>query len=217
MGNDDQQKGNVVVDNEGFGEDHVSMMVPINAGKARVKRMISEFRPSPIIKSWRIVMDFDQDGELISCWESSLDKDGNEVIGGGISRSDDTVRDGTITCKGFRLSPLQIDALLAGLEHKMARSALGWLCDINGRDEPTLLFRMVTIRSLHKRGLLDGNFTDMRVHDGDSRGVKNLDGAVHEHCIEFPKTPKFQVWTSDLGKELLKEVGLLPDGTETLH
>jgi hypothetical protein len=154
--------------------------------------------------SWRIVMDFDQDGELISCWESSLDKDGNEMIGGGISSSGDTIRDGTITCNGLRLSPLQIKALLAGVDHKLARSAGGWLCDVNGPTEPAILFRMVTIRSLHKRGLLDVNFNDMRVHDGDTKGVRNLDGAVHEHSLESPKTPKFQVWTSNLGKEVLK-------------
>ena len=57
----------------------------------------------------------------------------------------------------------------------------------------------------------------MRVHAGNTKGVQNLDGAVHEHCLESPKTPKFQVWTSDLGKEVLKEIGLLSDDTHVLH
>jgi len=56
----------------------------------------------------------------------------------------------------------------------------------------------------------------MRVHS-DPRGVENLDGAVHEHCVQTPKTPKFQVWTSNLGKEVLKKLGLLLDDAQMLH
>ena len=201
-----------------------SILVPIAAGKGRVKWMVSSYRPDPNVKSWRIVMEFDEEGDLLSYWECSLDEDGNELIGGGIGRADTptevaalSFRGGTIACKGFHLPPLQLKALLAGVDHKLGRSLLGWLCDIDGPTEPAILFRTVTIKSLHKKGLLDANFTDMRVHDGHKNGVQNLDGAVHEHCLKFPKTPKFQVWTSDLGKEVLKEVGLLPDETQFLH
>ena len=126
-------------------------------------------------------------------------------------------RGSTKACKGFHLSPLQLKALLAGVDHKLDRSLLGWLCDIDGPTEPAILFRTVTIKSLHKKGLLDANFTDMLVHNGHTKGLQNLDGAAHEHCLKSPKTPKFQVWTSDLGKEVLKEVGLLPDKTQFLH
>ena len=169
-------------------------------------------------------MEFDEEGDLLSYWECSCDEDGNELIGGGVGRADTPMevapksfRGSTKACKGFHLSPLQLKALLAGVDHKLGRSLLGWLCDIDGPTEPAILFRTVTIKSLHKKGLLDANFTDMLVHNGHTKGLQNLDGAVHEHCLKSPKTPKFQVWTSDLGKEVLKEVGLLPDKTQFLH
>jgi hypothetical protein len=192
-------------------------MATISAAKERLGWMRSNWPVAQHAESWRIVMEFDGNGELRKYWETSFDQVGNELTDGGFSRTDEPTRSGTVTCKGFRLSPVQIDALLVAVDHKMARSALGWLCDINGPDEPALLFRMVTIRSLHKRGLLDANFTNMRVHDGDSRGVQNLDGAVHEHCVSTPKTPKFQVWTSALGKEVLREIGLTSGDNDGLH
>jgi hypothetical protein len=201
-----------------------TMMAPIAAGKARVKWMVASYRPGPNVESWRIVMDFDEEGDLTSYWESAFDEDGNELHGGGIGRADTpamggaiSFQGGTIACKGFRLSPLQLKALLAGVDLKLDRSALGWLCDLNGPNEPAVLFRTVTIKSLHKQGLLDANFTDLRVHGGETKGVQNLDGAVHEHSLESPKTPKFEVWTSDLGKEVLRQIGLLPDDTQLLH
>lgn len=209
---------------DNFSEDHVTMMVPIEAGKARVKWMISEFPLwGSIAKSWRIVMNFDQNGELLSCWESGFDKDGNEVNSGGISRAECPMPGGTISCKGFRLSPLQIDALLVGVDHKMARSARGWSCDIHGPAEPARLFGTVTIKSLHTRGLLEANFTDTRVHRGaysrlkdpiDHSPVQNFDGARHAHSEE---SLKFQVWTSALGKEVLKELGFLEEEEVQYH
>ena len=63
-----------------------SIMTPIAAGEDRVKWMVSSYRPDPSIKSWRIVMDFDEDGDLISYWECSFDDVGHELMGGGISQ-----------------------------------------------------------------------------------------------------------------------------------
>ena len=51
-------------------------------------------------------MDFDESGDLISYWESSLDRAGKELIGGGIG----------IESKPLRLSDVQIDVLLLGVE-----------------------------------------------------------------------------------------------------
>jgi hypothetical protein len=189
----------------------------ISTAKRRLDWVRSNRPVARPAKSWRIVMEFDENGRLLKCWETSFDKAGKELINGGISRVDEPARKGTTKCKGFRLSPVQINALLAAVNHKMARSALGWLCDINGPDEPALLFRVVTIRSLHKSGLLDANFTDVRVHGGDSRSVQTLDGAVHEHSLSSPKTPKFQVWTSALGKQLLKDLGSIDENELRYH
>jgi hypothetical protein len=132
-----------------------------------------------------------------------LDENDNELIGGGISRVETPSLGGTKTCRGFRFSPLQIQALLEGVDHKFARSCLGWWSD-----DGLSFFRPATIKSLHKRGLLDANFNDVCVLDGDTAGVQNLDGARHEHS---PEVPKFQVWTSALGKEILEEMGFIGD------
>jgi hypothetical protein len=106
----------------------------------------------------------------------------------------------------LRLSGMQIDVLLLGVDHKFARSCLGWWSD-----DDLSFFRPATIKSLHKRGLLDANFNDVRVLDGDTRGVENLDGARHEHS---PEVAKFQVWTSALGMKVLQDKGLLPNDSE---
>ena len=88
---------------------------------------------------------------------------------------------------------------------------MGWSYDdrVNWSD-PVRIYSPATIKALWTRGLVVGNFNDL----GDILGGKNLDGAVHEHS---PATLKFQVWTSDLGKEVLKEVGLLPYDAQMLH
>jgi hypothetical protein len=169
--------------------------------------MVPNFRTTARVKSWKIVMEFNEEGGLSSYWESAVDAASKELFGGGIKRANTS----------FRLSPVQANALYAGLANKLTRSACGWLCDLNGPDEPAILFRTVTIKSLHKRGLLDANFTDMRVHGNDTRGLQNLDGAVHEHSLLSPKTPKFQVWTSALGKEVLREIDLISGDNEVLH
>jgi hypothetical protein len=181
-------------------------MATISAAKQRLDWVRSNWPVAKYAESWRIVMEFDGNAELLKYWETSFDQAGKELIRGGFSRKDAPRR--------FRLSPVQIDALLSAAERKMTRSACGWLRDRNGPDEPALLFRMVTIKSLHKQGLLDANFTDMRVHEGNFSGVQNLDGARHEHSTELLK---FQVWTSSLGKEVLREIDPISGDNEVLH
>jgi hypothetical protein len=107
-----------------------------------------------------------------------------------------------------RLTKAQISALLTGLDTKLDRSSLGWgyeLEDGTWRD-----YYPVTIETLCKRGLLDSNFTDQRVHQpyGSRTEPKpqNLDGARHAHA---PEHPKFQVWTNERGREALQAEGLL--------
>ena len=71
--------------NEDPSQSMVSMMVPISAGKDRIKSMVALVGLHPRLKSWRITMDFDPEGDLLSYWESSLDENDSELIGGGIS------------------------------------------------------------------------------------------------------------------------------------
>jgi hypothetical protein len=191
--------------NEDPSQNMVSIMVPISAGKDRIKSMVALVGMHPDVKSWRITMEFDPEGNMLSYWESSLDENDSELIGGGISSVETPIRGGTTTCKGFRLSPLQVKALLAGVGHKLDRTNLGWICDdgILPSDQAKA-FTSVTIKSLFKRGLLDANFTDKRVLDGETKGVRNLDDARHEHS---PEVSKFQVWTNALGQEILEEIG----------
>jgi hypothetical protein len=68
----------------------------------------------------------------------------------------------------------------------------------------TKRFRLSTIRSLHRRGLMSANSDDPRL----------LDGHYERECLawlgegDHPARPL--VWTSSLGGELLGEKGLLP-------
>ncbi|MGH6803706.1 MAG: hypothetical protein ACREC3_10115 [Methyloceanibacter sp.] len=160
-------------------------------------------------------MEFDETGELLSYWECSLDGGREELTGGGINRSH-----ATKLSKALQLSDVQIDVLLLGLDQKLDRSSMGWSYDdrVNWSD-PVRIYRPATIKALWRRGLLVGNFNDPRGvgHLGELAGLKNLDGAVHEHSIQSPKTPKFQVWTSPLGREVLEDMGLLPEDNELLY
>ena len=98
-----------------------------------------------------------------------------------------------------RLSQPQIIVLLLGVDLKLSRSSMGWSYDDRMRSE---------------RGLLDANFSDPRIFRGQFVGVQNLDGARHEHS---PEVPEFQVWTSALGRKVLKDKGLLLDDSELLY
>jgi hypothetical protein len=110
---------------------------------------------------------------------------------------------------------MQFDVLLLGVHHKLDRGLLGWACDDHNLPTGLVhLFRPVTIKSLHERGLLDANFSDSRVHRGELVGVQNLDGARHEHS---PEVPKFQVWTRALVRQALKQKGLLVDDDQLLY
>jgi len=182
-------------------------MAAIAAGEDRVKWMKSAFRPGPRVTSWRITMDFNESGDLLRYWESSLDRTGNELIGGGICRDS----------KALRLSGVQIDVLLLGANHKLDRSSMGWSYDDRlSWSDPVRIYSPATIKSLWNRGLLVGNFDDARGvgHVSELADLENLDGARHEHS---PEVLKFQVWTSKLGREVLKDIGLVENDTETLH
>ncbi len=133
------------------------------------------------------------------------------------------------------LSQPQVEALLEGVHHKLVRaaadwvylevvyapattgwisseevkaSAAGWIYSEEASEPVGILvmkrFRLSTVRSLHKRGLLSANFDDPRLH--------------HCYCEEsstwlLDKCPLGSplVWTSSLGRELLREKGLLPN------
>ena len=108
-----------------------------------------------------------------------------------------------------RLSQAQIKVLLLGIEYKLTRLSIGWLCD-DGVTLSDRAYSPATVASLYERGLLDSNFVDLRVIYG-ARGLidmKNLDGARHANA---PEIPKFQVWTNALGRKVLTDKGLLPD------
>ena len=114
------------------------------------------------------------------------------------------------------LSQSQIDLLRRGVSHKLTSSSLGWCYDApKKRIRPLRIYSHLTTEMLYERGFLDANFSDPRVIYGGCEIIKlqNLDGMRHEHS---PEIPKFQVWTSALGKQVLKDKGLLV-GDSTLR
>ena len=64
----------------------VSTMVPISAGKERIRCLLSSIPSHARPAGWRVVMDFDECGDLTSYLECSCDEYGNERAGGGIER-----------------------------------------------------------------------------------------------------------------------------------
>jgi hypothetical protein len=110
------------------------------------------------------------------------------------------------------LSKPHINALLAGIDFKLTRHSMGWSPD-DGVTCSDGTYSAATISSLWERGLLDANFIDLSViYDG--RGLidlKNLDGACY---ADLPGMPKFQVWTSALGKKVLQDKGLFSNRVE---
>ena len=113
--------------------------------------------------------------------------------------------------KALRLSQPQIRVLLLGVNHQLHRNLMGWHHDDRVREtDPVRLYAGSTIKSLHKRGLLDGNFNDERVLQGHCfPKLRNLDGALNP----VSKGPRFKVWTSALGRKVLAEKGFLPEDT----
>ena len=107
----------------------------------------------------------------------------------------------------WRLSKAQIHVLTLCMEHKLSRYWDGWACDDRtvGAD-PNRMYKTSTINALWKRGLLDANFKDPRLPCWELNGERKLDGA-----------PKFQVWTSALGRKSLEDLGLLVKGSELLY
>ncbi len=109
--------------------------------------------------------------------------------------------------RGRRLSVAQIEVLLAGREHKLFRSSMGWSVDENILDaDAAYIFGPATIKSLAKMGLIDANFDDPRGFEKSSllQGVENLDGARHSGG----ETPKLLVWTNRQGRQALVYLGL---------
>ena len=107
------------------------------------------------------------------------------------------------------LSEDQIAVLLLGLRGPLFRSSLGWSPDVRTPPkELVTLYAPTTIKSLWKRGLLQGNFSDPRGVEADYWGLKNTDGATFKHS---PEIPKLLVWTTFKGRSVLVEGGMLDD------
>jgi hypothetical protein len=109
------------------------------------------------------------------------------------------------------LSQPQIEALLEGIHHKLVRAAADWIySEVVEKSDTTRFyvvkrFRLSTIRSLYRRGLMSANSDDPRL----------LDGHYGNECSAWlregnhPARPL--VWTNSLGCELLSEKRLLPN------
>ena len=64
-----------------------------------------------------------------------------------------------MTDKALRLSRPQIRVLLEGFNHKIRRGGMNWFYhDGVNWSNPARFYNLATVRSLHKRGLLDANF-----------------------------------------------------------
>ena len=109
------------------------------------------------------------------------------------------------------LSQPQVEALLAGVEQKLVRVAMDWVSREEVNFSETMRFRSVerfrlsTIRSLHRRGLLSSNFEDPRIHQGFWKGIQSTMWTLERYPSETPL-----VWTNSVGRELLCDFGLLP-------
>jgi hypothetical protein len=109
------------------------------------------------------------------------------------------------------LTPAQVEALLAGVNRKLVRAAMDWVCLEEASPAWTVPFRVAarfrlsTIKSLHKRGFLSANFDDLHIHDGYWKGVGSVDWMRGTRASGTP-----MVWTSALGREMLCARNLLP-------
>ena len=113
----------------------------------------------------------------------------------------------------MKLTKPQIDVLRLALAVKLSRSSMGWWAQSEAPAASHRVHSPVKVRALHKRGLLDGNFTfddryprnsPHQLHGGGyaEPKPKNLDGLCHEGTT----SAKFQVWTSDLGRTALEKL-----------
>ena len=108
------------------------------------------------------------------------------------------------------LSQPQIEALLEGVHHELVRAAADWIYSekVKHSDTVSLLiikrFRLSTIRSLHRRGLMSANSDDPCLHHAHYGDKCSTWLREDDH----PARPL--VWTSSLGCALLCEKGLLP-------
>ena len=109
------------------------------------------------------------------------------------------------------LSQPQIEALLEGVDHKLVRARADWIYwEIVEKSDTTRFhvmkrFRLSTIRSLYRRGLMSANSDDAHLHDAH----------YGNECLawlgegDHPARPL--IWTNSLGRELLNEKRLLPN------
>jgi hypothetical protein len=105
------------------------------------------------------------------------------------------------------LSKPQLMVLLLCVDDKLSRYWTGWAFDDRFADpDPGRMYATATINCLWERGLLDANFTDPHLPCSELDEVRKLDGA-----------PRFQVWTSALGKKVLQDKGLLIEQVELVY
>jgi hypothetical protein len=95
-----------------------------------------------------------------------------------------------------RMSYLQLLALHVAANYKLRSSSLGWWADGHPM---RVVHRPVTIKSLLKKGLLEGN------DRGENIALNGWDG------ISTMEPPIPLLWISDKGRQLLEEIGLVFD------
>ena len=104
-----------------------SSVVPITAGKERIKSILSSLPHHARVPSWRIAMDFDEVGDLTCYWEGSCDEDGNELTGGGIERIEEGPARGE--WRAYRFLPEQPCLNPANVAEYIASAVQGFVSD----------------------------------------------------------------------------------------
>ena len=107
-----------------------------------------------------------------------------------------------------KLSDAQITVLEVGAIHRLSRSSMGW--SVHDERKVARIYSPATVKSLWKRGLIDANFDDARGFGPchELRDVQNLDGTRHAHS---PEVHMLSVWTNERGKDVLEQLGFLPE------
>jgi hypothetical protein len=104
-----------------------------------------------------------------------------------------------MTIKAMRLSRQQIMVLLEGVKHKIHRGVSFWYyCEGADSGRSRRSYSLATVKSLHKRGLVDSNVDYALIHDEYRRDM-------YDRSIEWPV-----IWTSAEGYKFLLENGFLP-------